>query len=63
LSFFFFLPWGRPLGAFPEQKAGGTDEINKKTEGKYLVAHVCHKLTADNTVTSLGLVRDSYGKE
>ena len=49
--------------AFPEQKAGGTDEINKKTEGKYLVAHVCHKLTADNTVTSLGLVRDSYGKE
>jgi len=27
-----------------------------------MVAHVCHRITPKTTFTSLGLVRDSYGK-
>jgi hypothetical protein len=26
-----------------------------------MVAHVCHKITPEETLTSLALVRDSYG--
>ena len=35
---------------------------NPQTKGIYMVAHVCHKITSENTLTSLSLVRDSYGK-
>ena len=28
-----------------------------------MVAHVCHRVTPSDSYTSLGLVRDSYGKK
>jgi len=48
---------------FPEVKGktGTSKDINKKTSGDYLVAHVCHRITPSETFTSLGLIRDSYG--
>ena len=42
-------------------KTGTSVDINKKTSGDYLVAHVCHRVTPSETFTSLGLIRDSYG--
>ena len=48
--------------AFIQLEGRGDGEINKETEGKYLVAYVCHRLTPSDTFTSLGLVRDSYKK-
>ena len=48
--------------AFVQLEGRGDGEINKETEGKYLVAYVCHRLTPSDTFTSLGLVRDSYKK-
>jgi hypothetical protein len=47
---------------FIQLEGGGDGEINKETEGSYLVAYLCHRLTPENTYTSLGLVRDSYGR-
>ena len=47
---------------FIQLEGGGDGEINKETEGSYLVAHLCHRLTPSDTFTSLGLVRDSYGR-
>ena len=47
---------------FIQLEGRGDGEINKETEGKYLVAYVCHRLTPSDSFTSLGLVRDSYQK-
>lgn len=47
---------------FPELSKGNPDQVNKETGGIYMVAHVCHKMTPNSCFTSLGLVRDSYGK-
>lgn len=47
---------------FPAIKGDKKSEINKLTSGKYLVAHVCHRTTPRDTLTSLTLVRDSYGE-
>ena len=47
---------------FIQLEGGGDGEINKETEGSYLAAHLCHRLTPSDTFTSLGLVRDSYGR-
>ena len=44
-----------------EGESGGSKDINKQTSGNYLVAYVCHRVTPENTFTSLGLIRDSYG--
>jgi hypothetical protein len=41
----------------PEDTSGA---INNETSGEYLVAHVCHRITPQNTFSSLTLVRDSY---
>tara|TARA_R110001606_G_scaffold28835_1_gene90746 strand:- start:9718 stop:11061 length:1344 start_codon:yes stop_codon:yes gene_type:complete len=48
---------------FPQVRGntGTNKDINKKTSGDYLVAHVCHRVTPSETFTSLGLIRDSYG--
>jgi hypothetical protein len=48
---------------FPQVRGntGSGKDINKKTSGDYLVAHVCHRVTPSDTFTSLGLIRDSYG--
>tara|TARA_Y100000004_G_scaffold153349_1_gene176986 strand:- start:4430 stop:5779 length:1350 start_codon:yes stop_codon:yes gene_type:complete len=47
---------------FKQTEGESRDEINKQTEGNYLIAHLCHRITPEKTFTSLGLVRDSYGK-
>jgi hypothetical protein len=48
---------------FPEVEAKENKEKNKQTGGKYMVAHVCHRITSNDCFTSLGLVRDSFGKK
>ena len=47
---------------FPQLEADKNSGKNNKSSGIYMVAHVCHKITPENTLTSLSLVRDSYGK-
>lgn len=47
---------------FPVNNSNEGDEINTKTSGKYLVAHVCHRITPRETFTTLSLIRDSYGQ-
>ena len=46
---------------FPEMYGAKTGNVNPESEGLYMIAHVCHRITPDSTLTSLSLVRDSYG--
>ena len=48
---------------FPSSESVLERDKNKQTGGKYMVASVCHKMTSSDTLTSLGLVRDSFGKK
>lgn len=48
---------------FPELSQGNPDQVNDESGGIYMVAHVCHRMTPNSCYTSLGLVRDSYGKK
>ena len=48
---------------FPQVMQDGKDETNKFTSGKYIVAHVCHKIGPNECLSSLGLIRDSFGKK
>jgi len=47
---------------FPELTGRTTSNTNEESGGIYMVAHVCHRVTPSDCLTSLGLVRDSYGK-
>ena len=47
---------------FPQIKSEKVKEDNKQSGGKYMVASVCHYLSNENTITSMELVRDSFGK-
>ena len=47
--------------SFPELSGSESEAINSETEGKYMVASVCHRITPDSSTTSLSLVRDSFG--
>ena len=47
---------------FPELADGNPSNNNDESGGIYMVAHVCHRVTPDSCFTSLGLVRDSFGK-
>ena len=47
---------------FPQLETKLNKETNQQSGGKYMVASVCHKMTPRETYTSLGLVRDSFGK-
>ena len=49
--------------SFPELADGNPNNTNQESGGIYMVAHVCHRVTPDSCFTSLGLVRDSYGKK
>ena len=49
--------------SFPELSEGNPDNSNEESGGIYMVAHVCHRVTPSDSFTSLGLVRDSYGKK
>tara|TARA_R100001594_G_scaffold27867_1_gene52858 strand:- start:1551 stop:2963 length:1413 start_codon:yes stop_codon:yes gene_type:complete len=48
---------------FPELDGGNVKDPNPETGGKYMVAHVCHRINPSTTTTSLALVRDSFGKK
>ena len=48
--------------AFQEVGGSQSKRINPETKGIYMVASVCHKLTPQDTLTSLSLIRDSYGQ-
>ena len=48
---------------FPQLEGKENKENNKQTGGKYMVAHVCHRITPNDSYTRLGLVRDSFGKK
>ena len=48
--------------AFQEVGGSQSKRINPETKGIYMVASVCHKITQQDTLTSLSLVRDSYGQ-
>jgi hypothetical protein len=47
---------------FPELKGSDGKETNDQSGGIYMVAHVCHAVTPQESFSSLSLVRDSFGK-
>tara|TARA_B100000287_G_scaffold122444_1_gene114293 strand:- start:2211 stop:3620 length:1410 start_codon:yes stop_codon:yes gene_type:complete len=48
----------------PELKEDNKNmEVNKQTGGNYVIADVCHYLSAKHTLTQLKLVRDSFGRK
>ena len=47
---------------FPELAGADLSNTNSQSGGIYMVAHVCHRNTPEGCFSSLGLVRDSYGK-
>ena len=47
----------------PELKGSQVKELNTESGGIYMVASVCHRVTPGSSLTSLDLVRDSYGKK
>ena len=47
---------------FPQLKGGGNKESNSESSGIYMVAHVCHRVTPEDSFSSLTLVRDSFGE-
>ena len=38
-----------------------SETLNKHQSGKYLILHLCHSFSANESITSLTLVRDTYG--
>ena len=47
----------------PELKGSTTKALNPESGCIYMVASVCHRVTPGSSLTSLDLVRDSYGKK
>jgi hypothetical protein len=47
---------------FPQLKGDTNKESNDESGGIYMVAHVCHRVTPQESFSSLSLVRDSFGK-
>jgi hypothetical protein len=45
---------------FPDLSKKTSKGPNKETKGKYLIASLCHRVTPNDTYTSLTLVRDSF---
>lgn len=48
---------------FPELSSKPNQESSKKMSGIYMIADVCHRITTRNTLTSINLIRDSYGRK
>ena len=38
----------------------GSDKPNPQTEGLYVIASVCHKITAAESYSTMNLIRDSF---
>jgi len=45
---------------FPDLTKRKNKRPNKETKGKYLIASLCHRITPEDTYTSLTLIRDSF---
>lgn len=45
---------------FPDLEKSVKKEPNEQTQGKYLIASLCHRVTPEDTYTSLTLIRDSF---
>ena len=48
---------------FPELSSKPNQQPSKKMSGIYMIADVCHRITPNDTLTSLNLIRDSYGRK
>jgi len=48
---------------FPEVRTSKNSKTNKQSGGIYMISSVCHRLTSDQSSTSLTLVRDSFGRK
>ena len=48
---------------FPELSTKPNQQSSKKMSGIYMIADVCHRITPTDTLTSLNLIRDSYGRK
>ena len=46
---------------FPDLSGSEVKDVNPETQGTYMVASVCHRITPTSSSTSLSLVRDSFG--
>ena len=46
---------------FPDLSGSEVKDVNPETQGTYMVASVCHRITPTSSNTSLSLVRDSFG--
>jgi len=47
---------------FPELSSKPNQRESSKMSGIYMIADICHRINARGTLTSLNLIRDSYGK-
>ena len=47
---------------FPTMTVEHNKEVNKETGGIYMIASLCHRITREDTYTSLTLVRDTFGR-
>ena len=47
---------------FPELSSKPNQKESAKMSGIYMIADICHRITPSETLTSLNLIRDSYGK-
>ena len=48
---------------FPQLSGDKNKETNKQSGGIYMIASLCHRITPENTYTSLALVRDTFGRK
>jgi hypothetical protein len=48
---------------FPDIKEQTNKLTNTQSSGIYMIASLCHRLTSQDSYTSLTLVRDSFGKK
>ena len=46
---------------FPKISREDSGEFDKETSGKYLIKELCHHFEAKRSVTSMRLVRDTFG--
>jgi len=48
---------------FPDVSTDKNSGYNKESSGIYMIASLCHRLTSDQSSTSLTLVRESFGRQ
>ena len=46
---------------FPRLREGRADEVDQSSSGKYLIKELCHHFMIGKNITSMKLIRDSYG--